>query len=113
MGGSLRPCLVAKEQTNARQVFANRTKTGCQTCRRRKKKCDEAKPECKRNPPSFFSVPPLDLSIYGYFEAVTVVLDTVVRENKFHAYSFLQARTVYEAVSSVRATRRNIPGRRA
>lgn len=27
--------------------FSNRTKTGCLTCRRRKKKCDEAKPECK------------------------------------------------------------------
>lgn len=29
-----------------KRVFANRTKTGCMTCRRRKKKCDEAKPEC-------------------------------------------------------------------
>ncbi|OCL04520.1 hypothetical protein AOQ84DRAFT_116079 [Glonium stellatum] len=29
-----------------KRQFANRTKTGCQTCRRRKKKCDEAKPEC-------------------------------------------------------------------
>lgn len=27
--------------------FSNRTKTGCLTCRRRKKKCDELKPECK------------------------------------------------------------------
>jgi hypothetical protein len=27
--------------------FSNRTKTGCLTCRKRKKKCDEAKPECK------------------------------------------------------------------
>ncbi|TKA81557.1 hypothetical protein B0A55_02996 [Friedmanniomyces simplex] len=26
--------------------FSNRTKTGCHTCRRRKKKCDEAKPHC-------------------------------------------------------------------
>lgn len=26
--------------------FSNRTKTGCLTCRRRKKKCDESKPEC-------------------------------------------------------------------
>ncbi|EMC97736.1 hypothetical protein BAUCODRAFT_122162 [Baudoinia panamericana UAMH 10762] len=26
--------------------FSNRTKTGCHTCRRRKKKCDEAKPTC-------------------------------------------------------------------
>jgi len=27
--------------------FSNRTKTGCQTCRKRKKKCDEGKPECR------------------------------------------------------------------
>ncbi len=26
--------------------FSNRTKTGCLTCRKRKKKCDETKPEC-------------------------------------------------------------------
>jgi hypothetical protein len=35
-----------------KRQFANRTKTGCGTCRRRKKKCDEAKPECKPNAPS-------------------------------------------------------------
>lgn len=33
-------------RSNYCQAFTNRTKTGCQTCRRRKKKCDEAKPEC-------------------------------------------------------------------
>lgn len=27
--------------------FSNRTKTGCMTCRGRKKKCDEARPVCK------------------------------------------------------------------
>lgn len=27
--------------------FSNRTKTGCMTCRKRKKKCDELRPECK------------------------------------------------------------------
>jgi len=27
--------------------FSNRTKTGCMTCRRRKKKCDETRPECE------------------------------------------------------------------
>ncbi|KAI6784422.1 maltose O-acetyltransferase-like protein [Emericellopsis cladophorae] len=27
--------------------FSNRTKTGCLTCRKRKKKCDETKPECQ------------------------------------------------------------------
>ncbi|MCJ1356039.1 MAG: Maltose acetyltransferase [Icmadophila ericetorum] len=29
-----------------KRVFSNRTKTGCLTCRKRKKKCDEAHPEC-------------------------------------------------------------------
>lgn len=31
--------------------FSNRTKTGCLTCRKRKKKCDEQKPECEFPPP--------------------------------------------------------------
>ncbi|KAF1810956.1 trimeric LpxA-like protein [Eremomyces bilateralis CBS 781.70] len=31
---------------NRKRMFANRTKTGCHTCRKRKKKCDEQKPEC-------------------------------------------------------------------
>ena len=30
-----------------KRVFSHRTRTGCITCRRRKKKCDEGKPECK------------------------------------------------------------------
>ena len=30
-----------------KRVFSNRTKTGCLTCRRRKKKCDEGQPQCK------------------------------------------------------------------
>jgi len=34
-----------------KRVFSNRTKTGCITCRRRKKKCDEGKPECQLPPP--------------------------------------------------------------
>ncbi|KAK2864983.1 hypothetical protein FQN49_004019 [Arthroderma sp. PD_2] len=29
-----------------KRVFSNRTKTGCMTCRRRKKKCDEQHPSC-------------------------------------------------------------------
>jgi hypothetical protein len=29
-----------------KRVFSNRTKTGCMTCRRRKKKCDEGQPQC-------------------------------------------------------------------
>jgi hypothetical protein len=30
-----------------KRVFSNRTKTGCLTCRRRKKKCDEQHPSCR------------------------------------------------------------------
>ena len=30
-----------------KRIFSNRTKTGCMTCRKRKKKCDEAHPACK------------------------------------------------------------------
>jgi hypothetical protein len=34
-----------------KRAFSHRTKTGCVTCRRRKKKCDEARPQCKRPHP--------------------------------------------------------------
>lgn len=37
---------VQVELKKRKRQFANRTKTGCGTCRRRKKKCDETKPEC-------------------------------------------------------------------
>jgi hypothetical protein len=30
-----------------KRMFSNRTKTGCKTCRSRKKKCDEGQPTCK------------------------------------------------------------------
>lgn len=30
-----------------KRAFSNRTKTGCRTCRERKKKCDEQYPECE------------------------------------------------------------------
>ncbi|KAI8930590.1 hypothetical protein NX059_012200 [Plenodomus lindquistii] len=35
-----------------KRQFANRTKTGCGTCRKRKKKCDESKPACTSAPMS-------------------------------------------------------------
>lgn len=38
------------DRTKRKRAFTNRTKTGCTTCRRRKKKCDEAKPQCKYTP---------------------------------------------------------------
>ncbi|KAF0316508.1 bacterial transferase hexapeptide [Colletotrichum asianum] len=43
-GGS-RDAILQSEKKRKRN-FSNRTKTGCMTCRRRKKKCDEQKPEC-------------------------------------------------------------------
>jgi hypothetical protein len=38
---------VQSDPKKRKRNFSNRTKTGCMTCRRRKKKCDENKPECK------------------------------------------------------------------
>ncbi|KAI9849267.1 MAG: Maltose acetyltransferase [Sclerophora amabilis] len=38
---------VQVDHRRRKRVFSNRTKTGCMTCRRRKKKCDEQKPECE------------------------------------------------------------------
>lgn len=40
-------CPPADSQAKAAK---GRSKTGCITCRRRKKKCDETKPSCKRTP---------------------------------------------------------------
>ncbi|KAI9822760.1 MAG: Maltose acetyltransferase [Thelocarpon impressellum] len=42
---------VQVDHRRRKRVFSNRTKTGCMTCRRRKKKCDEQKPECKSPAP--------------------------------------------------------------
>jgi len=33
----------------ANKITKGRSKTGCLTCRKRKKKCDEAKPRCERS----------------------------------------------------------------
>lgn len=38
---------VQVDHRRRKRVFSNRTKTGCLTCRRRKKKCDEQKPDCR------------------------------------------------------------------
>jgi hypothetical protein len=39
--------LAQMDPKKRKRNFSNRTKTGCLTCRKRKKKCDEQKPECK------------------------------------------------------------------
>ena len=47
---------VEAERKRRKRVFSNRTKTGCMTCRRRKKKCDEQHPECECTQSSSFEV---------------------------------------------------------
>jgi hypothetical protein len=39
--------MIHSDPKKRKRNFSNRTKTGCMTCRKRKKKCDEQKPECK------------------------------------------------------------------
>ncbi|KAI5359748.1 putative zn(2)-C6 fungal-type DNA-binding domain, trimeric LpxA-like superfamily [Septoria linicola] len=39
--------LGADDKSKRKRNFSNRTKTGCHTCRTRKKKCDEGKPHCQ------------------------------------------------------------------
>ncbi|CAI4215083.1 unnamed protein product [Parascedosporium putredinis] len=38
--------VIQMDPKKRKRNFSNRTKTGCMTCRKRKKKCDEQKPEC-------------------------------------------------------------------
>ncbi|EAQ84627.1 hypothetical protein CHGG_08641 [Chaetomium globosum CBS 148.51] len=38
--------ILQSDPKKRKRNFSNRTKTGCLTCRKRKKKCDEKKPEC-------------------------------------------------------------------
>ena len=45
--GASRSQMADAERKRRKRVFSNRTKTGCMTCRKRKKKCDELHPECK------------------------------------------------------------------
>ena len=46
-GYERREVSVQSDPKKRKRNFSNRTKTGCMTCRRRKKKCDETMPECK------------------------------------------------------------------
>lgn len=45
--GSDKSSMLQHDPKKRKRNFSNRTKTGCLTCRKRKKKCDELKPECK------------------------------------------------------------------
>jgi hypothetical protein len=38
--------VMSRDDKKRKRNFSNRTKTGCLTCRKRKKKCDENRPEC-------------------------------------------------------------------
>ncbi|PON23506.1 hypothetical protein TGAM01_v207740 [Trichoderma gamsii] len=49
--------------------FSNRTKTGCLTCRKRKKKCDEQKPESSTIPSASVTSPENKLSALPYTPA--------------------------------------------
>jgi len=46
-GHDQREMSVQSDPKKRKRNFSNRTKTGCMTCRKRKKKCDETHPECK------------------------------------------------------------------
>lgn len=48
MYASDQPPNMSSHQSKRKRNFSNRTKTGCLTCRRRKKKCDEQHPICMK-----------------------------------------------------------------
>lgn len=49
---SERPATAVQVAPKRKRVFSNRTKTGCLTCRKRKKKCDEQHPVCESSLPN-------------------------------------------------------------
>jgi hypothetical protein len=69
------PLQMNPDHKKRKRNFSNRTKTGCMTCRRRKKKCDETRPECK-NPPLALSFADISLLPRGrsYLRHITVPL---------------------------------------
>jgi hypothetical protein len=50
-GNERREMSAQSDPKKRKRNFSNRTKTGCMTCRRRKKKCDETRPECEFSHP--------------------------------------------------------------
>ena len=53
-GQDQNPVQMQADMKKRKRNFSNRTKTGCMTCRKRKKKCDEGRPECTQKYPSNF-----------------------------------------------------------
>ena len=81
--------VIQSDPKKRKRNFSNRTKTGCLTCRKRKKKCDEAKPECELGTGILFC-----LDQMAFCVGVHVVL------------TVLQVAIVYGVASSVPDTRR-------
>ena len=90
-----------------KRIFSNRTKTGCMTCRRRKKKCDEQKPDCRSSLSLSFSLclsfffPPLGSRPRHNIGDVAVLLISRVH----------QVTIAFVAASSAKATARGSNGR--
>lgn len=53
--------VIQMDPKKRKRNFSNRTKTGCMTCRKRKKKCDEQKPECEFSISNGSGIPPVTL----------------------------------------------------
>lgn len=66
--------VIQSDPKKRKRNFSNRTKTGCLTCRKRKKKCDENKPECKLLGVSHDSKKDVELTILQVPTAFVVVL---------------------------------------
>lgn len=60
-----RDAILQHDSKKRKRNFSNRTKTGCLTCRKRKKKCDEQKPECEQSFPSSLSTHGTDSLLGG------------------------------------------------
>ena len=75
---------VERDMKRRKRVFSNRTKTGCMTCRRRKKKCDEQHPEC------WSPFPVTDTSLINDVQVIiasAVVLSVKVTQCEIHGRS--------------------------
>ena len=65
-GSERREMSAQSDPKKRKRNFSNRTKTGCMTCRRRKKKCDETRPECVY----FLLIPQVTSAIGAYLAVI-------------------------------------------